>query len=97
MHLDHTKQRETRTARALGIASLVIFVVGACQSMRMQAEPTLYERLGGRPAIEAVVDDFVARVAADERINKFFADADIPRLKKNLADQISEAAGGPER
>jgi truncated hemoglobin YjbI len=31
------------------------------------------ERLGGKPAITAVVDEFVARVAADKRINCFFA------------------------
>ncbi len=55
----------------------------------------LYERLGGKPAIIAVVDDFVARVAADGRINGKFANADIPRLKRMLVDQICEASGGP--
>jgi len=40
--------------------------------------PTLYERLGGQPAINAVVDDFVANVAADQRINRFFATASSP-------------------
>jgi len=30
---------------------------------------SLYERLGGGAAITAVVDDFVARCAADARIN----------------------------
>jgi hemoglobin len=42
-----------------------------------------------------VVDDFVANVAADKRINGFFAKADIPRLKRNLVDQICQATGGP--
>jgi hemoglobin len=55
----------------------------------------LYERLGGNEAITAVVDDFVARCAADGRINGKFARTDIPRLKKNLVDQVCEAAGGP--
>ena len=41
----------------------------------------LYDRLGGKPAITAVVDDFVGRVAADNRINGKFANTDIPRLK----------------
>jgi hemoglobin len=65
-----------------------------------QADDTLYKSLGGKKAIVAVVDDFVGRVAADDRINGFFkaTAADPQRLskfKKNLVDQICEAAGGP--
>ena len=61
---------------------------------------SLYERLGGKPAISAVVDEFVTRVAADTRINSFFAGtaADPMRMaafKGKLTDQICEAAGGP--
>jgi len=60
----------------------------------------LYKNLGGKKAITAVVDDFVGRVAADDRINSFFkaTAADPKRLakfKKNLVDQICQAAGGP--
>jgi hemoglobin len=58
---------------------------------------TLYERLGGNEAIAAVVDDFVARCAADERINGKFARTDIARLKRMLVDQICEASDGPCR
>jgi hemoglobin len=66
---------------------------------RASAQPaistSLYERLGAKPAITAVVDDFVGRVAADTRINGKFANADIPRLKQMLVDQICQASGGP--
>ena len=58
-------------------------------------DKSLYDRLGGKDAITAVVDDFVANVAADARINTFFANADIPHLKAMLVDQICEASGGP--
>ena len=57
--------------------------------------PSLYERLGGKDAITAVIDDFVARCAADSRINGKFARTDIPRLKSMLVDQVCEATGGP--
>jgi hemoglobin len=65
-----------------------------------QADDALYKSLGGKKAITAVVDDFVGRVAADNRINGFFkATASDPKrlakFKKNLVDQICEAAGGP--
>ena len=56
---------------------------------------SLHDRLGGASAIAAVVEDFVARCAGDVRINKKFARTDIPRLKQMLADQVSEATGGP--
>ncbi len=56
---------------------------------------SLYDRLGGGSAITSVVDDFVARCAGDDRINQKFGRTDIPRLKKMLVDQVSEATGGP--
>jgi len=56
---------------------------------------TLYQRLGGMPAISAVVDDFVGNVARDRRINRFFANANVPRLKVLLVQQICQASGGP--
>jgi hemoglobin len=64
------------------------------------ADQTLYKNLGGKKAITAVVDDFVGRVAADTRINSYFkataADpARLAKFKKNLVDQICEAASGP--
>jgi hemoglobin len=56
---------------------------------------SLYERLGGSAAISAVIDDFVARCAADARINGKFARTDIPRLTSMLVDQVTMATGGP--
>jgi hemoglobin len=64
----------------------------------MQVAPSgksLYDRLGGKPAITAVVDQFVANVAADTRINGRFATTDIPKLKGHLVDQVCMASGGP--
>jgi hemoglobin len=60
-----------------------------------QPEKSLYERLGGKEAISAVVNEFVARVGADQRINTFFAKTDIPKFKEHLVNQICEASGGP--
>jgi hemoglobin len=63
-------------------------------------EKTLYERLGGKKAITAVVDEFVGRVAMDNRINHYFAQtagdpARLKTFKMNLVDQICQASGGP--
>ena len=80
----------------IGALSVLVFLAG-CLTMDSggMSQKSLYERLGGKEAITAVVDDFVGRVAADNRINKFFAKADIPRLKSQLVNQICEASGGP--
>lgn len=58
-------------------------------------ETTLYVRLGGRSAIEAVIAEFCARSLADSRIAPKFARTDPARLEAMLVDQISEATGGP--
>jgi hemoglobin len=65
------------------------------QTQKAATKSSLYERLGGKAAIQAVVDDFIGNVAADPRINGFFANANIERLKKMLVDQICEVSGGP--
>lgn len=59
------------------------------------ASKSLYDRLGGKSAITAVVDTFVARVAADTRINKKFAKSNIPRVKSEIVDQVCMETGGP--
>jgi hemoglobin len=58
-------------------------------------DKSLYERLGGQPAVEAVVKDFAGKVLADARINKKFAKSDPDRLIKNLTDFVCKATGGP--
>ncbi|MGV3620548.1 MAG: group I truncated hemoglobin [Archangium sp.] len=55
----------------------------------------LFERLGGKPAIEAVIDDFLGRVGADERINSGFAVGHLPRLRQRLIELVCAATGGP--
>jgi|SRR5688572_24220853 len=56
---------------------------------------SLYERLGGKDAIKAVVDELATIAIADNRINKKFARSNPERLKFELAEQICAATGGP--
>ena len=56
--------------------------------------PSLFTRLGGLPAITAVVDAFVNRAAADTRINAFFRGVDAAQLKRLLVEQICAGTGG---
>ena len=59
------------------------------------AQKSLYERLGGKDAISAVIDDFAARVLADARINKKFARSNPERLVFHLKEQVCAVTGGP--
>lgn len=60
------------------------------------SEDTLYDRLGGRDGIRAVVDDFYDRLVADEQLGPFFEEADLEKLRRTQTDFLCEAAGGPE-
>ena len=57
--------------------------------------PNLYERLGRRPGIDAVMHTFVGNVGRDRRINVRFMFVDMDVLQAHLTDQICAAAGGP--
>ena len=64
----------------------------------VQEKKTLYARLGGYDAIAAVVDDFVGRLVADKRLNKFFvghSEDSLHKIRQHVVDQICNAAGGP--
>src|SRR5262249_10305730 len=67
---------------------------------------SLYERLGGEAALKAVVDDFVARTAANPKVNfprkgtpvEWKAtDENVALLKKRLVQFIGKATGGPQK
>ncbi|HTP73701.1 MAG TPA: group 1 truncated hemoglobin [Burkholderiaceae bacterium] len=57
--------------------------------------PSLYERLGGRTAITALLDDAVNNIATDPRVKRRFGNANPEHLKGNLVDLLCERAGGP--
>jgi hemoglobin len=85
-------------ARALAGVVLVSLLAGcANRTAPPAADATLYQRLGGEPAISAVVEDAIANVAADSRINQRFASTDLARLKSGLVEFLCDRSGGPCR
>ena len=83
--------------RCSSSALVFVFVAGCAASNAnvKDAHASLYDRLGKKEAISAVVDDFVGNVAGDARINAAFAKTDLPHLKAMLVEQICQASGGP--
>jgi hemoglobin len=77
-----------------GAVALAV-VLAACAQRPVPV--SLYDRLGGKAAIIAVVDQLVDNVASDQPINGFFARTDPGPFKAKLVDQICAASGGPCR
>ena len=83
-----------RNVVSLVVMSLVL-MAGSVQAADGAKGKSLYDRLGGKGAITAVVETFVGNVGGDTRINGFFASTDLTKLKMHLVNQICEASGGP--
>lgn len=56
---------------------------------------TLFEKLGGEPAVDAAVDIFYKKVLADDRINGFFDGIDMDRQAAKQKAFMTMAFGGP--
>ncbi|MCC3247339.1 group 1 truncated hemoglobin [Methylocystis sp. WRRC1] len=56
---------------------------------------SLYERLGGEPAVNAAVDIFYRRVLADGRIAKFFEGVDMEKQAAKQKAFLTMVFGGP--
>lgn len=57
---------------------------------------SIFELIGGPPAMTAAVDDFYRRVMADPALSPYFDGIDMRRLKNHQRAFISAAIGGPE-
>lgn len=56
---------------------------------------SIYEQLGGAPAIQAAVEDFYRRVLRDEELAPFFEDVDMDRQMAKQAGFLTMVTGGP--
>jgi hemoglobin len=64
--------------------------------MSTAAEVSIYDTIGGEPALTAVVDDFYQRVLADPELAGFFTGTSMTRLKARQVEFFAAALGGPQ-
>jgi len=57
--------------------------------------PTLFERLGGKAAVNAAVDIFYRKVLADDRINGYFDNVDMEAQAAKQKSFLTMVFGGP--
>ena len=63
--------------------------------MSTAADTSIYDAIGGEPALIAVVDDFYARVVVDPELAGFFAGTNMNKLKGRQVEFFAAALGGP--
>ena len=79
---------------SLGVAAAAALSFSLAGSA-IAAEKSLYDRLGGKPALQAVVGELWNNVAADKRINGRFAKTKADAFGAQLVDFLCQASGGP--
>ena len=87
------------------LVAFIVLVIGKSQIAFAQeeAEPSLYDRLGGVYSIATVVDDFIERLLVNDILNanpaiKEARDRVLKAgLKFRLTAQVCQATGGPEK
>ncbi|MBN3869791.1 MULTISPECIES: globin domain-containing protein [unclassified Nostoc] len=58
---------------------------------------TLYDKLGGQPAIEQIVDELHKRIATDSLLNPIFAGTDMVKQRNHLVAFLSQIFEGPKQ
>jgi hemoglobin len=84
-------------------ATIALLAATAPFAEQATMKKSLYERIGGEPALTKVVDEFVAKAGANPKVNftrngKFATgDAAIKTLKMHLVNFLGSAFGGPQK
>lgn len=72
------------------------FSEDACRTKWQAArENSLYHKLGGKAAMDAVIAAFYVKVLADDRIKHFFEDINMNKQRRKQTEFLSAAFGGP--
>ncbi|MBD1914704.1 MULTISPECIES: group 1 truncated hemoglobin [Cyanophyceae] len=58
---------------------------------------TLFDQLGGAPAVDLAVDKFYERVLRDERIKHFFANVNMTKQRAHQKAFLTYAFGGTDK
>jgi hemoglobin len=73
------------------VVTALLLLVGAA----VGAQPRLYDRLGGSAGVAAIAATLIDRVSSDPKLGRSFKDSNLDRIKRLLAEQICDLAGGP--
>lgn len=57
---------------------------------------TDYDRIGGGPAVSAVVDTLYARLTVDPQVGHYFENVSLPEQKRHMILMLTKVLGGPD-
>ena len=86
----------------LGV-TIALLATATAFAEQATTKKSLYDRIGGQAALTKVVDDFVARAAANPKVNFTrngtwnASDAAVKTLKMHLVSFLGSAFGGPQK
>jgi hemoglobin len=75
----------------------VVSDAGPAEPVDAAPPPTLYDRLGGKDGVDAIVDSFTKNVLADPRVNKLFKKSKdgLSEFKQRMSQEICQLSAGP--
>ncbi len=91
-------QKRHRFPIVLAAIALLLLITPPLAMAQGTSEQSLYQRVGGYDALAAVADDFLGRLVADKRFEKFFighSEDSTKRIRQHILDQFCAATGGP--
>ena len=91
-------QTRNKVRTALISLALLLLITPSLAMAQGMTEKSLYQRVGGYDALAKVVDDFIGRLVADKRFEKFFvghSEDSLKRIRQHIVDQFCAATGGP--
>ncbi|WP_448211899.1 group I truncated hemoglobin [Colwellia sp. MEBiC06753] len=56
---------------------------------------SLYEEIGGAPAVEQIVDAFIVNIAKDKQVLPYFIKANVEHFRQGFIQHFCHATGGP--
>ncbi len=80
----------TRAGRLCGLGLLLVSPL-----LTAGGDESLFQRIGGMPMLQTIVDELIDEVAADPALNRSFHKVNLQRVKDLLTEQLCELAGGP--
>ncbi len=86
--------REAVESAKKSINKVIDQIKGGGQAREEKSELTLFEKIGGKGAVDAAVDIFYEKVLKDDRIRHFFDDVDMRRQRNKQKAFLTFAFGG---
>lgn len=71
----------------------IVLMIAGCAHQR--PDLTLYEQLGGKPGLDAIVNNFIQEIGHDKQIFHYFKYSNVKRFKNKFTLYLCSVSDGP--